>query len=131
MNTQIWEERTHFSLLIFRVSLGVMMLTHGWPKFQRLMAGNMKFADPLGLGSEISLILAVFAEFLCSMTLIIGLFTRLSASMLAFTMLVAALIQHGDDPFSKKEKALLYLAGYVILILMGSGKYSVDDRLNG
>lgn len=129
MNTKIVDSRAHISLLILRLGLGAMMLTHGWPKFERLISGDMKFADPIGLGPEISLVLAVFAEFVCSLTLIAGVFTRISAFMLGFTMFVAAFIQHGDDPFGKMEKALLYLVGYVVIMLMGAGKYSVDDRL--
>lgn len=129
MSTQIMEGRVHLSLLILRLSLGGMMLSHGWPKFQKLLTGEMKFPDPIGVGPEISLVLAVFAEFVCAITLMAGLMTRVSAFMLSFTMAVAAFIQHGDDPFGSKEKALLYLFGLIVLLLMGGGKYSVDDRL--
>lgn len=106
------------------------MLTHGWPKFQRLLSGEFKFADPIGLGPEVSLVLAVFAEFICAITLMLGFFSRISAFMLAFTMAVAAFIQHADDPFGNKEKALLYLVGLVAILLMGGGRYSIDDRFN-
>jgi putative oxidoreductase len=41
-------------------------------------------------------------------------------------MLVAAFIAHGDDPFGKKEMALLYIVVYVFLLFAGSGKFSVD-----
>ena len=47
--------------LILRLTAGGFMLTHGVPKLQRLLAGEMQFADPFGLGPEVSLILAVFA----------------------------------------------------------------------
>lgn len=104
------------------------MLTHGYPKLERLIAGDMKFADPFGLGSGISLVLAVFAEFACSIALIFGFYTRISAFFLAFTMAVAAFIQHIDDPFSRMEKALLYLVVFIALVITGGGKYSVDDR---
>ena len=130
MNTQILQGRVNLSLLILRVSLGGMMLTHGWPKFQRLLSGEFKFADPIGLGPEVSLVLAVFAEFICAITLMLGFFSRISAFMLAFTMAVAAFIQHADDPFGNKEKALLYLVGLVAILLMGGGRYSIDDRFN-
>jgi putative oxidoreductase len=106
-----------------------MMLTHGLPKLGRLLDGNMKFADPLGIGSGTSLVFAVLTEAGASILLIIGLASRFSAATLAFTMGVAAFIQHADDDFGRKEKAFLYLVIYVILTITGPGKYSLDDRL--
>jgi putative oxidoreductase len=44
------------------------------------------------------------------------------------TMLVAAFIVHLDDPFKRKELALLYLVGFLIIFLMGPGKYSVNKN---
>jgi len=105
------------------------MLTHGWPKLQRLLAGDMKFGDPLGLGPEVSLVLVVFAEFLCSILIMLGLGTRLASVPLIVTMAVAAFIAHADDPFQRKELALFYLVVFVVLLLSGSGKYSVDQFL--
>ena len=114
------------SLLLLRLATGVFMLTHGFPKLQRLLAGEMQFGDPIGLGPEVSLVLAVFAEVVCSILIVLGLGTRLAAIPLIVTMAVAAFIAHGADPFGRKEMALLYLVGYVVLLLSGSGKFSVD-----
>ena len=102
------------------------MLTHGYSKLQKLLAGNFQFADPIGLGPEISLGLAVFAEFLCSILIVLGLGTRLASIPLIVTMAIAAFITHGADPFGRKELALFYLISYTVLLLMGSGKLSVD-----
>jgi putative oxidoreductase len=44
-------------------------------------------------------------------------------------MWVAAFVQHGDDPFGRMEKAMLYLVVFIVLTFLGGGKYSVDDRL--
>ena len=79
-----------------------------------------------GLGSSISLGLAVFAEFFCALALILGLGSRLVLIPLIVTMAVAAFVIHGADPFGKKELALVYLCAYIGLFLMGSGRYSVD-----
>jgi len=117
---------THMSSLILRLSAGGFMLTHGVPKFQRLLSGEFQFADPFGLGPGVSLGMAVFAELVCSVLLILGLGTRLATIPLIVTMAVAAFIAHGADPFGKKEMALLYLAVYLVLLLLGSGKYSFD-----
>ncbi len=115
-------------LLGLRVISSAFMLTHGWPKFQQLISGEeITFGDPLGIGATASLILAVFAEFFCSIFVALGIRTRLAAIPLSITMLVAAFIAHGDDPFGRKEKALLYLLIYITLIVVGGGKYTLDS----
>lgn len=117
-------------LLILRVLVGGFMLFgHGWGK---LMAFGEKFhtwADPLGVGHELSYILTVGAEVFCSLLLILGLVTRFAVIPLVITMLVIILIVHGDDDWHKKEFALLYLIPYMALLFSGPGKYSMDHLI--
>ncbi|MBD3220968.1 DoxX family membrane protein [bacterium] len=119
-----------WGLLIMRVALGAMMLgAHGWAKLTNFSAYATQFPDPLGLGANPSLALAVFAEVFCSLAIILGLFTRWAAVPLIVTMLVAAAIVHADDPWQKKEFALLYLIPMLTLVFTGPGKLALDDRL--
>lgn len=119
------------SILILRVVAGVLMLTHGYGKFLRLFGdGPLQFADPLGIGVTASLVLAVFAEFLCSIFLIFGMATRFSAVPLLITMLVAALVVHWPDDFGRKELPLLYAAIYTVIAIVGAGKYSLDNLIS-
>jgi putative oxidoreductase len=94
-----------------------------------MLSGDFGFADPIGVGEEASLILTVFAEFVCGILLAIGLFTRAALVPLMVTMVVAVFIIHADDPFSKQEFGLLYLIPYVTLFLTGPGKLSLDKKL--
>ena len=103
------------------------MLTHGWPKLTRLIeGGEITFPDPLGIGSFASLFLAMLAEVLGSVLVMLGLATRLAAISLIFTMAVAVFIHHADDPFARKELGLMYLLIYIVILIMGSGKYALD-----
>jgi putative oxidoreductase len=119
----------HIWLLILRICVAGFMLTHGLSKLTKLLDGNFAFADPIGIGAGPSLALAVFSEVICSFFILIGLGTRLATVPLSITMLVAAFIQHADDPFGKKEMALLYLLVYLTLMVFGGGKYSFDNLL--
>ncbi len=114
-------------LLVLRVGLSALMLTHGIPKLMNLFQGDMSFGDPLGIGSTLSFILVVFAEAICPILIILGLRTRLAAIPVIITMAVAAFIVHGDDPFSSMEKALMYLVGFTTIALMGGGKYTIKQ----
>lgn len=117
------------SLLLLRLTFGgLMLLNHGWGKLDKLLEGG-KFGDPIGLGSDVSLYLVVFAEVVCAVLIMIGAFTRYTVIPLIFTMLVAIFIVHIDDPFKKMEMAILYLIPYIILFFEGAGDYSVDSRI--
>jgi len=120
-----------FWLLFLRICVSGFMLTHGFPKLITLLSGNeIQFPDVIGIGATSTLVLVVFSEFICSLLIGIGLATRFASFALICTMMVAAFIAHGSDPFGKKELALLYLLIYVTILVVGSGKYSVDYYLN-
>ncbi len=124
------EEYLNLLVLLVRIAIAAMMITHGWPKLLKLLeGGEIKFGDPIGLGPAFSLVLVVGAEFFCSIFIAIGLGTRLASIPLMITMFVAAFISHGPDPFRQKEMALLYLLFYITLLVMGSRKYSIDYLL--
>ncbi|MCF2506880.1 DoxX family protein [Dyadobacter sp. CY107] len=118
-----------WGVLILRVGFSLLMLTHGYAKLQNLLAGDHSFADPIGIGEELSLYLTIFAEFGCSILLILGLFSRAVLIPLIFTMAVVLLVIHAEDPFDKKEHALSFLIVYVTLFLTGPGRFSVDSGL--
>jgi putative oxidoreductase len=117
-------------LLVLRVGVGAMMLLgHGWAKLAGFGTLSDSFPDPLGIGSTASLVLAITAEALCSLLLILGLGTRFAAIPLLVTMLVAAFVVHGGDPWAKKELALLYAVPFLTLILTGGGSWALDSVL--
>lgn len=117
-------------LLITRMGVATLMLTHGIPKLQMLFGGGeIQFPGVMGLSPALSLGLAVFAEVLCSVLLFIGLGTRLASIPLIITMLIAVFMIHTGDPFATRELGLLYLFLYIPLLILGGGKYSLDRIL--
>ena len=124
----------NFALLVLRLWIGFeMLMIHGIDKFTHFHAYSEKFLDPFGIGSTASLALSVFAEFFVSILIILGLFTRWSALVLAINMTVAFLGVHkaalsGDH---SGEMAFLYLMAYVVLVLAGPGRFSADKILFG
>lgn len=129
-NPGVYSQNINLILLLLRIVAGIFMLTHGIGKFEQLIgASPIQFPDPLNIGASTSLFLTVFSEVLCSLLLIFGLATRFSAFCLLFTMLVAAFIFHINEGFSKQELPLMYATMYLILLITGSGKISVDTLL--
>jgi len=122
------------SLLILRIVFGgFMLLGHGLPKLMSFGEKAAGFPDPLGVGPQTSMALAVFAEFFCAVLVTAGLLTRAALVPLMVTMAVAAFMVHGPHPWfgapPSKEMALLFLGAYAALFAAGPGKFSVDQMI--
>ena len=118
----------NLGLLLLRVGFGGMMLTHGIPKLLKMISGDFSFGDPIGIGEPASLVLAVLSEVLFPILVVIGFKTRLSSIPVIITMAIAAFIVHAADPLGTKEKAILFLIGFIAIALLDAGKYSVDKK---
>ena len=117
------------ALLLMRLTLGILMMNHGYQKLVHFGEMQGKMMNFLGLGSTVSLALLVFAEFFCSMFLILGLFTRLAAIPLVIATCVMVFKAHHGDVFGDGEMGALYLMGYLVLLLIGPGRESVDSMI--
>ena len=83
------------------------------------------FPSVLGLGSYMSLMLAIFCEFAGSMFLMAGLMTRIVLNPMIFSMAVAFFDVH-DGMMPDGELPLIYMLVFFALFLIGPGRYSVD-----
>jgi putative oxidoreductase len=126
MNIQYKPFAFNASMLLLRLALGILMMAHGYDKLIHLNEYKTDFLNFLGIGSTGSLLLVIFAEFFCALFVVIGLFTRVVTIPLIITMGVVVFQVNTLDFFGKAELGALYLAGYLVLLLCGPGKVSVD-----
>ena|SRR5690554_1801746 len=118
-----------WAILIMRLTVAIMIITHGWTKIVNFSEKLNNFPDPVGLGPASSMQLAIFAEFFCGILLALGFMTRWALIPLIITMAILVLIEHRGDPFSQMELSLLYLVSFLFLFLSGPGKYSMDHQI--
>lgn len=128
-STKYTDTSVSLALFVLRVSLGAMMLPHGYQKLMSFAANSAKFPDPFHIGGPASMALTIFAEFFCAVFIIMGLLTRLSAVPLIIAMAVALFFAHHGQVFGDGEHAALYLAGFIAILLAGPGKYSMDKLI--
>jgi putative oxidoreductase len=117
------------AMLLLRLGLGVLMMAHGYEKLVGFGEMQHKFMNFMGLGSATSLALVVFAEFFCSIFLILGLFTRFAAIPLIIVTLVIIFKLNNGNIFGDAEIVTVYLSGYLVLLLVGPGRISVDSMI--
>lgn len=123
------DTRTSLLLLAGRIIIGLLFMNHGIQKWNNFETLSTTFADPLGVGSSVSLGLAIFGELACSLAFIFGILYRLSMIPMIFTMMVAFFVIHGSDPFQEKELAFVYLVVFILMYIAGPGRFSIDNIL--
>lgn len=124
-----YSRRASSLLLALRLLFGLLLISHGFQKlmiFSALAGGA--FPDPIGLGPEVSVALAVFAEFFCAIAFVAGFLSRLSPLPMIVTMFVAFFFAHGGS-IAQGELAFVYLVVFILLYITGPGTYSVDHAL--
>ncbi len=119
----------NFAMMVLRLCLGVLMLSHGYHKLIHFNTMRGSFLNLFGLGSTLSLTLDIFAEFFCSIFLIFGLFTRLAIIPILIAMTVALFKAHHGDIFGAGERAAIYLACSITILFCGPGRISVDGMI--
>ncbi|MBK7289513.1 MAG: DoxX family protein [Chitinophagaceae bacterium] len=129
-STKYSDRSISLSLLLLRLAVGGLMIPHGYKKLLNFANKSSGFTDPFGIGGPASMSMVIFAEFFCAGLIVLGLLTRLATIPLIIAMSVALFISHNGQFFGEGEKAALFLAGYLIILLAGPGKISTD-RLIG
>lgn len=122
-------------ILIIRVVIGLSMIAfHGLPK---LMGGADRW-EKLGLSMQNLGInffpmfwgfSAAITETLGALLIVLGLWTKPSAVLLAITMLVAGMnhLAKGDG-LSGASHAFELMAICIALVFLGAGRYSIDKK---
>ena len=119
------------ALLVLRVWLGFgVFVKHGIEKITGFSKMQEHFPDPIGIGSTASLSFALVSDVICSILVIIGLATRFSAAFITINLLGAfGLLFKFSLEKPHSELAFVYLGGFIVILLAGAGKYSIDNKL--
>jgi putative oxidoreductase len=112
-------------ILILRLFFGVMFFIHGLGKMMNFSELSLTYPSVFGLGSYMTLMLAVFTEFCCSLFLIAGLLFRIMLLPMIVAMAVAFFDIH-DGFLPEGELSLIYLIVFCLLYFVGPGKLSID-----
>ncbi len=117
-------------ILVIRVFFGVLFFIHGLDKLINFNTMVQNYTSVLGFGSYMTLMVTIFTEFCCSLFLIAGLLQRILTIPMFLSMAVAFFGVH-DAMLPEGELALIYFVVFLVLFIVGPGKYSMDYLIDG
>ena len=120
--------------LVLRTVLGVLILFHGIAKLRGGVAGISSGLVNAGFPAEAAYLVYV-GEVLAPVLLIIGLWARPAALLVAINMVVAILLSHSGQILSLNrsggwaiELQAMYLFAAAATALLGAGRFSVGGK---
>jgi len=119
----------NLGMFILRIATGLLLASHGYAKLIKFSTLKYKFMNFMHLGSTASLSLIIFAELICGILLILGLFTRLACIPIIIGMGVVVFIASHGQIFDAGERGMVYLAATLTILLNGPGRISVDGMM--
>lgn len=124
-------ESPDLGLFVMRVMIGISLFRlHGIEKITNFSGMLSHFPDPLHIGSAPGLIFAMLSDSICSLLIILGLFTRMASLIIVINLLVVFIFMHNFS-FMQEHAQLVYvyLAGFLAILAAGPGKISVDQMI--
>lgn len=125
--------------LVVRVIAGIIMAAHGLQKLTQMGPGNFGSQALAGLGVPLPVFtgyVVTFVELFGGILLIVGLLSRLAALLLTIDLIVAILLVKVNVGFISPqgggvgaELDLALIAGFLVVLLAGPGKLSLDHVL--
>lgn len=130
MNVQGQNKFNDLAPLLLRIGVGIIFIIAGWGKLTGI-EGVQGFFGDLGipLPGLMAWVVAII-EFFGGLMVLLGAYIRIPALLLAFTMVVALLTTKLGGEFSAARLDSMLLLTSLALFFLGSGKYSVDDKLD-
>jgi len=120
----------HIVLLGFRVLLSVEMIyAHGLKKLGIGVAEAEQVPNPLHFPEAINNALAVSANILFPILVILGIFTRLAVLPILALTLTGYFVLHFHDAPLVKDTPFMYSLSYLVILFLGAGRYSLDHYL--
>jgi putative oxidoreductase len=131
LSTKYSASAFNFSMFLLRVVFGILLIAkHGYMKIKNFDDLQTHFYNFLGMGHKLNLVVAIFAETICALFIVMGLFTRFAVIPLIVAMLVAIFGANAGKPFLDSEPAILYLGVFVTILFCGPGRISIDGMIN-
>ncbi|UII73644.1 DoxX family protein [Pseudomonas sp. HN11] len=122
-------KRQDLGLLFLRVSGALFLLwVHGLPKLLNYSEQLKLIEDPFHLGASITLLLAIFAEVLCPLLIITGVFVRLACLPILAVLLIAMLVVHPEWTLLEGQFGWLLLIIFTSVLIAGPGRLVLSQR---
>ncbi|PSL31027.1 DoxX family protein [Chitinophaga ginsengisoli] len=121
------DKAQHWVLLVYRVLLSAELIyAHGLKKMGVGVAEAEVIPNPLHLPEAFNSLFADAANLVFPLFVIVGLFTRIAILPILAVTLTGYFVLHFHDAPLIKDTPYIYSLNYLLLLVMGPGRYSLD-----
>jgi putative oxidoreductase len=127
-----FEPRKEYGVIFLRLIIGWRLIdgtqdnVFNWDRMVEFEHFLNQYKVPYPL---VAAVVSVYAQFICGILYIIGLYTRLAAIVMIINFIVALALVHIGLTFEQSFDALMMLFGSCFFLIHGAGKFSIDQRL--
>ncbi|KAE9651235.1 DoxX family protein [Pseudomonas fluorescens] len=116
-------------LLFLRASGALFLLwVHGVPKVLNYNEQLQLIEDPFHLGAHVTLLLAIFAEVLCPVLIVAGVWVRLACLPILAVLLIAMVVVHPQWTVFEGQFGWLLLIIFTSVLIAGPGRFVLGQR---
>ncbi|MBC7846923.1 MAG: DoxX family protein [Flavobacterium sp.] len=124
----VWNNR---AILFFRVFISLeLIIVHGLKKIGVGVMQAEMIPNPMGLPEVLNSVFAISANIVFPLFIIVGFFTRVAIVPVLAVTLTGYFVVHGSDSLLEKDVPFMYSVSYLLLFILGAGKYSIDAKLS-
>lgn len=124
------DRQLSFGLLLLRLGGGALLIYgHAWQNLRMLWTGHIVFPDPFGIGTDMSWAIAMFAQVVCPIFVMLGVLTRATALPPMLAMLLVQALLGPAIPWSERSVLFLHALPFLVLTFTGAGGYSFDAKV--
>lgn len=124
---RLCHHNTDLGLLILRIIIGGLFIYHGTMKLSD-MSGTVGFFNMLGYGVFWAWVVSLL-ETIGGVAILIGYGDKIASSLLSIQMIFIIVFMKRGMPIGKWELDLVFLAGTIAIMIIGSGKYALAKKL--
>lgn len=131
LHSHIESSVNDLALLAFRVAVSAQLIVvHGLKKLGIGVTQAENVPNPLHLPQAINQIFATSANVIFPLFIIFGVLTRLATLPILAVTLTGYFIVHGSDPLPERDVPFMYSIVFLLILILGPGKYSIDNILH-
>jgi len=128
MQSDLGSCKANYIMFLFRVLVSIeLIVVHGFKKLGIGTDTAEIVANPFGLPYLLNEFLAITANVICPLFIIVGFATRFACIPIVVVTLTGYFFVHATGTLMERDIPFMYAMAFLLIAFTGGGRYSVDN----